>query len=188
MLQFMKPAVILLSLFFADHLHAQGTKIFRGRLIGYSNISVKRIPVRIIDQNSGVSSDDGSFEISISDKLKEVTVAIGNGRIEIKSPINGKVNIPSDPNAVTDFYIGESETQKIIDKVARGNNIIIDSLKKLGVKQYAINQILKTYLDSMQKMTNLKISDFRDEIALEQERRVFYPRFSAEVINYINDC
>src|SRR4051812_7855882 len=103
---FILSAYIILTI----NASAQGTRAFKGRLISYSgdNTIIKRVPVRIVGVNSGVTTDDGTFTIAISDKINELTVQLdSNNKNTIVSPVAGKVNVPANQNAVTDFYIGE---------------------------------------------------------------------------------
>ena len=189
----MKTGYLILSTCFilTINVSAQGTRAFKGRLISFSgdNSIVKRVPVRIVGVNSGMTTDDGTFTIAISDKLNELTVQLDSAsKNTIVSPIGGKVNVPANQNAVTDFYIGEPPEAFLKKAIAKSSSDIKQSLEKLGIKQDGIDQTLNAFMAQIQEMTNIKISDLRDELEIENQRRAFYPGFSSMMMNYINEA
>src|SRR5688572_5855499 len=96
-------------LIFMVNVFGQRTTKFKGRLISLSgdNSMVKRVPIRLVGVTSGLTSDDGSFAIAISEKITELTLKLENNKHSIVSPVGGKAHVPVNPDAITEFYIGE---------------------------------------------------------------------------------
>ena len=189
----MKTGVVIFyaCILLAADVFGQGTRTFKGRLISLTgdNNMVKRVPIRIVGVNSGLTTDDGSFTIAISDKISELTLSLdSNTKNSIVSPVGGKVNVPANPGAITDFYVGEAPEALLRKAIAKSSSDIKQSLEKLGIKQDGIDQTLSAFMLQIQQMTNIKITDLRNELEIENQRRAFYPSFSAMMMNYINEA
>lgn len=183
--------VLLLSILVLGHrCFTQGERKFIGRLVMLdgSQKALNNLPVRIVDQGQGVTGTDGKFEIAIKGDVREVTVELVSSDWKIIYPTGGKALVPVDENKSTEFIVGDSPKDVLTKAVAKSNNEIKERLSKLGVKQDAIEQTLTAFRNEIQQMSDIKLSDLRDQIDLDAKRTEFYPVLASAINDYINEA
>lgn len=144
--------------------------------------------MRLVNEGQGVTGTDGKFEISIHGNTKEVTLELVSSDWKIIYPSGGKALVPVDDGKTTEFIVGDSPKDVLTRAVAKSNNEIKERLSKLGVKQDAIEETLTAFRNEIQQMTDIKLSDLRDQIDLDARRTQFYPVLASAINNYINEA
>ena len=163
---------------------------FRGRLILIDDKKkpMSNTPVRLVNEGDGATGTDGIFTISIHDTTSIVTLELIKNELSVLYPSGGVAKVLKNSNDVVDFYIGESAKDILTRAVAKSNNEIKNKLSLLGVKQAGIEQTLSAFRDEIQKMTNIKMADLKDQIEIASKKEDFYPILTAAINNYINEA
>jgi hypothetical protein len=181
------PLFIMFSAFIS---HGQETRKFTGRLVSFEGGSehIANVPVRLVNQGSGVSGTDGIFTIAINENIGEVTLELINSELDIIYPTGGKTNVPKDQNAVVEFIIGDSPLDILTRAVAKSNNEIRNRLTSMGVQQDGIEQTLNAFLSEIQRMSDIKLENLNNEIDLANKREQLYPELASTVNHFINEA
>jgi hypothetical protein len=168
----------------------QGTTRFKGRLVAMngSDSLVQNVAVRLLDLGGGTTGTDGIFQIDINTQVNEVTLELVNSNWAIVFPVGGKASVPKNSATITEFIIGESTKDILTRAVARSNNDIKNNLKRIGLKQDVIEAALNSFRKEIQMMTDIKVADLKEEIALADKRAEYYPRIASSLTNYINEA
>jgi len=163
---------------------------FKGRLVLYDGAKkpLSNTAVRLVNEGVGTSGTDGIFTIAIHDTTGVVTLELVNKEFSIIYPAGGVAKVPKNANEVIDFYAGESTKEILTRAVAKSNNEIKNRLTELGVKQDGIEQALTAFRDEIQKMSNIKLDDLKDQIDLASKKETFYPVFSKAINNYTKEA
>jgi|GEM_PF-2559603 len=181
---------ILFSLGISNVCFAQADKKFTGRIVLLSGNpkEIENLSVRLIDIGPGITGTDGKFSIAIKKDAATVTLQLMKSDLTILYPSGGVAKVPADPNEVVAFIVGDSPKDMLTKAVAKSNNEIKTSLSQLGVKQDNIEQTLLAFRDEMQKITNVKLDDLKEQIDIDSKRRDFYPKLSASINDFINEA
>jgi uncharacterized protein YueI len=169
---------------------SQQTQTFRGRLIHINGVDslVKSVQVRLLDLGAGTSGTDGIFSVAIPTDVNEVTVELVDGNSTIIYPRGGKTSVPRDPNTISEFIVGEPTMSILTRAIAKSNNEIKSNLEQIGISQGAIEETLVAFRNDIQALTDIKISDLKKEIELEDRQSLFYQEMSTTLLNYINEA
>ena len=187
---FLNIYLISLLILASDFSFSQEERNFTGRLVFLEggHQSVNNVSVRLVNQGRGVTGTDGIFVIAINNTVGEVTLELVESEWNIIYPIDGKIGVPRDPNAITNFIIGASPKDILTKAVAKSNNEIKNRLIQLGVKQDGIEQTLTAFINEIQKMSDIKTEDLTDQIDLASKREQFYPDLASAINSYINEA
>jgi Mg2+ and Co2+ transporter CorA len=179
--------VFVFAFYFSN---GQETRKFTGKLAsfegGHENIA--NIPVRLVNQGTGVTGTDGIFTIAISENISEVTLELANSDLDIIYPADGRTNVPKDEHAIVEFIVGDSPLDILTRAVAKSNNEIRNRLMNMGVKQDGIEETLKAFLEEIQRMSDIKIENLTNEIDLANKREQFYPELASSLNHFINEA
>ncbi len=169
---------------------AQQTQIFRGRLVHINGLDslVQNIQIRLLDLGTGTSGTDGVFAIGIPKDINEVTVELVNNESTIIYPREGKISVPKNVDILVEVIIGESTMNILTKAIARSNNEIKANLEQIGINQGDIEETLNAFRNDIQSLTDIKISDLKKEIDLEDKQSSFYQEMSITLLNYINEA
>ncbi len=183
-------ALFLIILFPPIFCNAQNTREFTGKLVSFNGNenTTKNVSVRLVNLGSGVSGTDGIFTIGINENVEEVTLELVNSNLNIIYPSAGKVSVPKSTNAVVEFVIGDSPKDILTKAVAKSNNEIKNRLSELGIQQDGIEETLNSFLQEIQKLSDIKRSDLNNQIDLASKREEFYPQLAASINDYINEA
>ncbi|MDB4922557.1 Ig-like domain-containing protein [Mucilaginibacter sp.] len=163
---------------------------FKGRVIFFdgNNKPLPNAPVRLVNEGSGTTGTDGIFTIAIKDTTNVVVLELVKSDWSIIYPVGGKAKVPKSANEEIEFYIGDSPKDILTKAVARSNNQLKDRLTQLGVKQDGIEKTLNAFRAEIQKMSDIKLADLKDEIDLDSKRTDFYPVLASAINNYTNEA
>lgn len=169
---------------------SQQTQTFKGRLVHINGIDslVKNIQVRLIDLGTGTSGTDGVFMIGIPKDTNEIILELVDNESTIIYPRGGKVSVPKNSDFLIEFIIGESTMNILTKAIARSNNEIKSNLEQIGISQGDIEETLHAFRSDIQALTDIKISDLKKEIDLEDRQSLFYQEMSKTLLNYINEA
>jgi len=181
---------------FANFCFSQGTRKFTGKLmfLDGNRSLVQNVSVRLLNPGNGatigssVTGTDGTFEIPINKSIGSVVLELVKNDWSILYPLGGKISIPLDPNEVIQFIIGDTPKDVLTKAVAKTNNEIKNRLTLLGVKQDGIEETLTAFRDEIQKMSDIKLADLKDQIDLASRREQFYPILASAINNYTNEA
>ena len=187
---------IFCFLLFANFCFSQGDRKFTGKLtfLDGNKSLIQNVSVRLLNPGnsatigSGVTGTDGTFAISINKSIGSVTLELVKNDWSILYPLGGKIGVPIDPNEVVQFIIGDSPKDVLTKAVAKSNNEIKNRLTILGVKQDGIEETLTAFRDEIQKMSDIKLADLKDQIDLASRREQFYPILASAINNYTNEA
>lgn len=169
---------------------SQGERIFSGRLI-LLNSDQKYLahePVKLVNMGTGVSGTDGVFSIPINNSARNVTLVLSKSKLDILYPVGGITPVPKDPDEITNFIIGESPQTVLTRAVARSNNEIKRSLAEVGIKQNLIEEMLSAFRSEIQELTNNRLADLNEQIALDTKRKEVFPQIATAINNYTNEA
>lgn len=168
---------------------SQNVRRFKGRVVLFDGSkALNNISVRLVDQGRGTTGTDGQFIIPINNNVSTITLELVDSDQSILYPPGGSVAVPRDSSIAIVFIVGDSPKDILTRAVARSNNEIKNGLLQLGVKQDGIEQSLVAFRDEIQKMTNIKLEDLKDQIDLDRRRKEFYPQLAAAINNYTNEA
>lgn len=185
----LRGSLVMCLLLLTHFAFSQNVRRFKGRIMLFDgNKTLNNIPVRLVDQGGGTTGTDGQFIIPINNNISTVTLELVNSERSILYPPGGSVPVPKDSNVAVVFIVGDSPKDILTRAVARSNNEIKDRLLQLGVKQDGIEQSLTAFRDEIQKMTNVKLEDLKDQIDLDRRRQDFYPMLATAINNYTNEA
>lgn len=185
-----KIATLSVFLFISLFCFSQGSRKFVGRLVFLEggNQSVENVSVRLLNQGVGTTGTDGVFTIAISNTVGDVTLQLVKSNWEIIYPIGGIMHVPNNPELISDFIIGASTKDLLVKAIANSNTELKTQLTQLGIDQDGIAQTLASFLDEVQKMSDIKMEDLTKQIDLSGKREDFYPVLASSVNGYINEA
>ncbi|MFT3749219.1 MAG: hypothetical protein QM768_12920 [Agriterribacter sp.] len=189
----MRVHTILLAmatLFAMGFCYGQNDRKFKGRLIlldGNQKV-LNNVSVRLVDQGVAATGTDGKFEIAINSNVTSVTLQLVDNEWDILYPTGGKISVPKNADDIVEIVVGDSPKNILTKALAKSNNEIKNNLKQLGVKQDGIEQTLTAFRSEIQRLTDIKLDDLKNQIDLASKREQFFPELSSAINNYINEA
>jgi hypothetical protein len=176
----------MVCVFAADSLHAQGTRLLRGRVVDVQGDPVRNVRLRVVGHGEPEVLSSGEFEIQLSGTPSQVEVTLidGKGR-EILYPLKGLLAVPANTTTRVPIVIGKSERALINDVLATRVAQLTSTLDKNGVKVDSSLDNLSGSIRRIIDLLEIKEADMRANIDAQKHQAEIKPELLRTWDNYL---
>jgi hypothetical protein len=166
-------------------LAAQGSVLFRARLVHVDGLSTSNVRVGFGSLGATVTDARGQLETAVPTGTAELEVQVLDHDWTVLYPRSGRVPVPRDPLVVAEVLVGESLEAATLRLFAEQHEKIASQLSSVGAGQQEITEVLAGFVEQVIDRFDVEEEELRRQIEREQQRLASYPKLSGTVSNYV---